>query len=383
MSDRPDRPIRAVLDAELDESDVPRLWEGVEARRAARRTTRRAARIAGVAAALGLAIGAGWWLRGGEDAPAAARAGLEAAPFLGPLSPGRRVSFADGSWIEAGPEGVVELLQNGPRDVALHLRAGRVEVEVTPGGPRRWVVEAGPARVEVVGTHFVVERREAIVRVAVSRGAVVVRHAELPDGLRRLSAGESVEVGRPRPEPNGVRSQDVLPPPPSSPPAATRESARPWRALAQAGEYDEAYGALGPGGTRRAASGASADELMELADVARHSGHPDEAVAPLARLLSHHASDPSAPFAAFMLGQIELDHLQRPRDAAAHFERALREGLPGALAGDARARLALARERSGDAPGARAAACEYLAAHPDGPRTSAMARRCPDPEAPR
>ncbi|MCA9609183.1 MAG: FecR domain-containing protein [Myxococcales bacterium] len=386
-------PLRDVLDAELDEADVPRLWRGVEQRRARRRVWRKGSSLAAVAAAIGLALAAGWWLRGGaSEEPAFAR--IDGSPILGPLRPGTRTEYADASWVETSAEASASVLSSGPRDFVIHLRAGSIEVQVTPGGPRRWVVEAGDAAVEVVGTQFRVERDGERVLVSVSRGAVVVRHPELDDGLTRVAAGESVVVGAPPPPPIPLAprlapraaitppSAPSVPAPAASPrapsipsPARRTES---WTALARSGDYERAYAALGPGGTRRASTGASPAELMDLADVARQSGHPAEAVAPLERLLSQYPSDPSAPLAAFVLGQIELDQLHRPREAARHFDRAIEAGLPAALAGDAQARLALARAQSGDAEGAREAACAYLAEHPDGLRAAAMRRRCPE-----
>lgn len=396
MAERLPAPVRETLDAELDEADIPRLWRGVEARRERRRAARRATVILAVAAALGLAILGGWWLRGAdpEPPPDATLSRVDGAPTLGSLPAGARVEYDDGSWIETGAETSASVLSSGPRDFVLHLRSGRIEVQVTPGGPRRWVVEAGAATVEVVGTQFRVERSGLRVRVSVSRGSVVVRHPTLEDGLRRVSAGDAVEVGREAAPPTEPRARAAAPPAepvavdeppalePSPEPRPTRRAEPSWRELAESGDYEAAYAALGAGGTVRRSTGASAAELMQLADVARHSGHPADAVAPLEQLLAHHATDPGAPMAAFMLGQVELDQLHRPADAARHFERALAAGLPGALAGDARARLALAREQSGDVAGARAAACEYLSEHPEGSRAAAMRRRCPDDPAP-
>lgn len=396
MAERLPTPLRDAVDAELDEADVPRLWRGVEARRLRRRAWRRATLAGAAAAAIGLAIVAGWWLRGEPpEASSGALTRVDGATVLGPLSPGARLELADASWVEPSPEAAVSVLSSGPSDFVLHLRAGAIEVQVTPGGPRRWVVEAGAATVEVVGTQFRVERDGARVRVSVSRGAVVVRHPTLEDGLRRLAAGEAIELGAPavtaaEPPPaarpaslaSGQPAPEATPTEPEPEPATPPRRGEPsWVALARGGDYDRAYAALGADGTHRPAAGASPAELMQLADVARYSGHPAEAVGPLERLLSHHPSDASAPLAAFVLGQIELDQLRRPRDASRHFARALSAGLPAALAGDARARLALAREQAGDRDGAREAACDYLTRHPEGSRASAMTRLCPDAEA--
>ena len=79
---------------------------------------------------------------------------------------------------------------------------------------------------------------------------------------------------------------------------------------------------------------------MLLADVARLSGHPREAVAPLERMIAEHPGDPRAPVAAVMLGRLEMDRLVRPERARRAFERARELGLPAALAPDVDRRLA-------------------------------------------
>jgi transmembrane sensor len=145
-----------------------------------------------------------------------------------------------------------------------------------------------------------------------------------------------------------------------------------WRELARGGRDAEAYAALGAQGLRREARRLGVDDLLALADVARLSGHPAEAVAPLARILSDFSHDPQAPLAAFALGRLELDALARPRAATAAFERALELGVPHSLRDDVSARLVEARERAGDGAAARAAASAYLREFPSGRHRAEM-----------
>jgi transmembrane sensor len=116
---------------------------------------------------------------------------------------------------------------------------------------------------------------------------------------------------------------------------------------------------------------AHVDELLALADVARLSGHPEEAVVPLTRLMEEHPTDPNASLAAFSLGRVEeaLGHEQRAADA---YERALGLGLPDALVPDALGRRAEALEDAGEHEHAREAARRYLDRAPDGARAEAM-----------
>lgn len=389
--DRLPAPIREVLDVEPEETDVPRLWRGVEERRARRRARHRGAAPFLAAAAVLLLVGT-WVVASQRSDPSAAPDRLvrvDGAPFAGDLAPAQRVALSDGSWIETGSDTRLSVLHNDGRDVVLHLREGDVDVEVHPGGPRRWVIEAGEAVVEVVGTHFTVSRQGHAIRVSVSRGQVIVRHPDLDDGLQRLGAGRSVEVGesappdpptssRPTPtlvEPTGTTGSDAVPEPSSE-----EEEPSPARPTSPPAPVPSADSESEPR-ARRVVTGestASPDELLSLADVARDSGHPELAVSPLEQLLRDHPRHRNAPIAAFTLAQIELDRLGRPRAAARHLEQALALGL-GPLEADARARLAIARGRTGDASGARSAACDYLEAQPNGAHAAAMRELCSSP----
>ena len=55
---------------------------------------------------------------------------------------------------------------------------------------------------------------------------------------------------------------------------------------------------------------------MLLADVARLSGHPLEAVEPLELAMTRHSSSSRAAVAAFTLGRLESDVLRRQGRAA-------------------------------------------------------------------
>jgi transmembrane sensor len=158
----------------------------------------------------------------------------------------------------------------------------------------------------------------------------------------------------------------------ASAPAVPAPSA--WRRLAQDGDNARAYAALGPAGIARAAHDASVDDLMALADVARRSGHPADAVAPLSQVISAHGQDPRAPLAAFALGRLQLDALSQPGLAAQSFARAISLGLPRSLQEDAFARLVEARARAGDAFGAQTAARDYEQRFPSGQRLEQVRR---------
>jgi hypothetical protein len=160
----------------------------------------------------------------------------------------------------------------------------------------------------------------------------------------------------------------------ASPLAQTGSPTSSWKDWAQRGQNAKAYAELGPGGIERAAQAAAVGDLLVLADVARLSGHPREAVNPLERVVQKHAGDSRAPLAAFMLGRVQLDSLGAPAAGARAFERAIALGLPGGLAEDAYAGVVESRARAGERSGARAAYAEYLAKYPGGRRGKELQR---------
>jgi transmembrane sensor len=251
---------------------------------------------------------------------------------------------------------------------------------VRPGGPRRWQIECGLATVEVVGTRFSCERTPGRLRVSVQRGVVIVRGERVADRARRLAAGESLDVVE---APLGAEAApaDLAPELPAldevyaaepAVAAPTAPAALPWRELARGGRHGEAFATLGESGVRRETQRLGVADLLALADVARLSGHPREAVAPLERILTRFARDPQAPLAAFALGRLELDALDQPRKAATALERALVLGVPKSLKEDVRARLVEAYGRAGDRAAARTAARAYLQEFPDGRERAEM-----------
>ena len=234
------------------------------------------------------------------------------------------------------------------------------------------------------------------------RGVVLVSGERVPNRVRRLAAGEALTVEE-RVRPAALVPEPALPARPemASPGSADDESAvappaapvavpakelhgrasgeGSWRELARNGRHQEAYAALGPKGIGREARRLGVADLFALADVARLSGHPADAEAPLERILADHAADPQAALAAFALGRLELDSLQKPGRAAAAFARALELGVPQTLREDLRARLVEAYLRVGDRAAARSAAREYEREFPNGRYARSIESRLSEP----
>lgn len=276
-----------------------------------------------------------------------------------------RVALSDGSFVTLDPGAKAQVVANQPDRLTLLLKSGGVRFEVKPGGRRRWLIEAGVASVEVVGTIFSVHRSTAGVSVSVERGTVLVRSDQLPDRLVRLDAGHFVfarargdEPAKPAPAP--VEAERPVTPPPHAPPPKPSPVPPPdWRTPASSGDFEAAWAALGePGFRARVAASRDPEELLLLSDLARATQHWAPAAAALSRLLEVSPGDPSA---AFMLGRLELEQLSRPAEAAKHFA-----GVSGPLAGDARVREVEALAAAGQLDLAIAAAHAALEKSEDG-----------------
>jgi len=182
-------PVRDVLRDDLDEGAVQRIWQGVDRRKAPRRWGIAAA----VVAVAALAIIVVPTLRGGPvhlsngDALVATRA--VDAPLTLALDDGSRIVLERGAAIEP-------LVNDGTR-LSLLQPAGRARYEVEPGGPRTWIIEAGLASVEVVGTRFAVTRTPERLVVEVERGRVLVRGERVPNRVATLGAHERIEISAP------------------------------------------------------------------------------------------------------------------------------------------------------------------------------------------
>jgi transmembrane sensor len=387
-----------VLRARVDDLAVERMWRDVERRRDAAalpRTQARPMRLALCVAVAALGLSLLFAVRlparvGPSDAPGPLHLAGGGDPGVMATGPGTPGSFAfdDGSTMTLSPDARLETLENDGHAFITLLKRGATTFHVQPGGPRRWSIECGLATVEVVGTRFEVERAPSRVRVNVEHGSVLVRGERVRDRVQTLIDGQSLEVSDATPSPQAGVDPSTLPQstagqgaPVAAPAATAGRPASPasvasgqWRDLAQRGEYAQAYGTLGTEGVQRVSESGAVGDLLAVADVARLSGHPADAVGPLARVASEHPDDPRAPLASFMLGRLELDALGDASRAANAFRGAIVLGIPGTLLEDAYARLVEACARAGDRDAARRAAAEYSARFPGGSRASVVAR---------
>ncbi|HET7543251.1 MAG TPA: FecR domain-containing protein [Polyangiaceae bacterium] len=350
-------PLSNQLDARADDATLQRIWGRIGARRHGSRIVARRTRawlwgFAGAALVLALTLIATHWPRqpahaalSSESGPLTARSG-ESLSVLGEPQASTR-ELADGSTIALDAGSRLEILANDSHTFASVLREGRGNFSVRPGGPRRWVVEAGLATVEVVGTRFSVARLASAVLVKVEHGTVLVRSSQLRDDVQRLTAGQELLIRAPE----ATHLAQVEPAPASAalPPSNSGSSA--------------------PANGRP-----SLDALLTRATDQRRRGDWRGAEDSLRQALAEHAAEPQAALAAFTLGKLLLDNQGRPAEAARAFSRCLSLSPPASLAEDAWFRLIEAHAKSGNAQAAEAAAREYRARYPAGRHTRDLAR---------
>jgi transmembrane sensor len=396
-------PLRTVLRDGVDDVGIHRMWRRIERRREdaslrasqpniARRAVQSALALVPAAALAWLAF---WLVTARREKPAGPLQLLDQSPLTAMESfadSPRDFAFDDGSHVTLQAGAALHVRQNDGRAFGSSLHDGDALFDVRPGGPRRWSIDCGaaavPVTVEVVGTRFHLTCESSSARISVERGIVLVRGANVPDGQVRLSEGKSLTVDRALPLPSSVESPPLPPASAaheapldtlSAKPARGAASSEAWKDLARRGAYDQAYGLLGAPGVHRVSDTGAVSDLLAVADVARLSGHPADAIAPLRRVVTDHAGDSRAPLAAFMLGRLEFAALGNAGAAADAFALAIAVGLPHSLVEDAYARLVEARVRAGDRAGARRAAKEYDERFPGGPHAAAIAAWVAEP----
>ncbi|HEX6239722.1 MAG TPA: FecR domain-containing protein, partial [Polyangiales bacterium] len=290
------------------------------------------------------------------------------------------VTLDDGSRIHLAAHSQLELIENSGERVRSVLHAGWARFEVKPGGPRRWIVDAGLAEVQVVGTAFTVSTSRDETHVRVHHGRVLVRSALVESGLAQLNAGDTLHL-RARPEPvtqppaPSPALQALVEPMPvaeadTSAPAAPQpgvEAVVPPPASEPALQPRPASGAAAPSRPRVASTSFTLRSALEQADALRAQGEPRRAAQLLARELWAHPGAEGLGLTALTLAQLQLDELHEPAQAARSFALAHEApGLPPALREQALARQVEALVRANQHSVARARADEYARRYPAG-----------------
>jgi transmembrane sensor len=272
--------------------------------------------------------------------------------------------FSDGSSIEAKPNTAVRGLASTAQEFSVLLERGTIDVKVTPGGPRRWVIEAKRARIEVVGTQFSVSRgaRDEVI-VAVKVGVVLVRSPWLAEGVERVTAGrtlrlESPEIAPPNPSPsNGNSRVESLERDSSLTDRSTVHAASELPLIASNAVPSTAF-AVEP-------LPVTAATLLREADQLRVSGEAARAERLLERLVQQFRAAPEAAFGAYSLGVVRIK-LGKTALAAEAFKVALNLKSSESLKQDCFLRLIETELSLGDRPKALELNDEYRRRFPAG-----------------
>jgi transmembrane sensor len=356
LADPERAPLGSALQPELAEADVPELWHRIET---GLTLAWRAPGLAFAAALLAVLV---WWVHRPPPAGALALEGGAAPIALGAGSQAKRFGFADGSRVDVAAGAELRVVQNDARTFVTALAHGRTTFDVHPGGPRRWVIDAGPASVEVVGTHFTVQRDGESVAVAVEHGIVLVRSRELAGGSVRLTAGQTVRVARP-----AGPSASTIPP---AVPASAAAPVAPVPAAALALSTLAAPSEVSSTGSAQALD--AVGRALAAADIARKRGDRAEAVRAFeAALAAAGRGDRRRGLAALSLARLVLT--QNP-DQAARVLRDAFAAMPAGLLEDALARRVEAEARAGHREEAARLAAEYERQFPAGQRTDEVRR---------
>ncbi len=298
------------------------------------------------------------------------------APAGAPAPVRSAMALEDGSVVDLeGADTVVETLETTAANTDLRVVRGSATFRVVHNPSRVFRVHAGGLTAEVVGTVFRVVRLKAEARVEVISGKVRVSYDEqdtvLSGGSSVTVADRTVYEAPVSAAPSAIPSADAKPVLDANA-AAPGSSQLPWRDLARAADFEQAYDSLQRAG--RSDVRDNPDDLLLAADVARLSRHPVEAVPHLRAVIARHRRDARAPLAAFTLGRVLLESLGRPGEAATAFRTAQELAPSGLLVEDALAREVEALSRAGETAAARARAELYVHRYPQGRKVSLVRR---------
>ncbi|MES1205528.1 MAG: tetratricopeptide repeat protein [Pseudomonadota bacterium] len=325
-------------------------------------------------------------------------AGDEGRPIFTDARSDLPLRFWDGSAVtfRAGSAGRLQRLTDTGAEVVLDR--GRLDAHVVHGASTLWLVHAGPFRVRVTGTRFVVTWLAGQLNVVVHEGSVIIGGGSLGAGVP-LAAGHQLTVDRGilRIEtaaaasgagtedesvaatfPDAGHPEEEKVPAPDAPGAvvhAARVSAtattpdRDWFALAERGAYRQAHAIATKAGWDDLCGGLDARRLLMLGDVARHSGAQADARRAFESLVTRFPKDRLTGDALFSLGRLAFEAGQ-PGEAERWFERYLEDWPQGPLGDQASGRLLECTIRRGDDQAARKAAERYLARAPRGPHAA-------------
>jgi transmembrane sensor len=274
---------------------------------------------------------------------------------------GRTLAFEEGSQIRMAPQSELSVVSNDGSNLVFSLRRGQANFSVTPGGPRRWTVDAGSVVVRVVGTVFSVERGASGTRVAVIEG-IVSASGSIPGGSVQLGAGQSVESLAPPRAPAEQTEQTEQ----RSPSSSGKKSDRVFSLddLEPREEVGSTHDEGRPSSRAVDDAGDVVARLLRDADQHRRQGRLGQAAAALrAAVRVGPPSDPRRALAALSYARLNLN----PSEVAEVLSMTI-DTMPPSLREPALSRLVQALRQSGQEAAAHSWQRTYLAEFPSGPR---------------
>jgi hypothetical protein len=337
-------------------------------------------------------------------------------------SGGTELQFSDGSALALDPGTSTRVTDIDSHGSRVLLESGRAHVRVTHKPAAKWVIDAGPYSVHVVGTEFDVRwsGTEEVLDVQMQRGTVIVRGPLARGGLT-MEAGqhlvanakegeifldatpgtEAANLPRARaesPEPTFAEDPTAPAAPPASTPAVvpahvlrghpntgrgapTAPAAdATWSKLIAQGDFQAVLADAEQRGLARTFETASAADLTALADAARYVRRTDVAKRALLAERDRFSRSTGAREAAFFLGGLAEDEsgVSATKTALDWYERYLSESPRGTYAAQALGRQMILVHKLRGSAAARPIATDYLARFPAGPYADAAKKLLQD-----
>jgi hypothetical protein len=230
------------------------------------------------------------------------------------------------------------------------------------------------------GPRVKVERELPAPAEQIAREPAPAAEPRLRDSSERPTEPRPLRHRRPRPVADPPSGE---PEPLASEPVAPVEAVAPpeWYRLWDEDEYQRAREAIErQGGFDTALEQASADQAMAMVDLARFSHENALAIEALRRVVDRYPTDPNAPIAALMLGNM-LEHAGDTRGAAEAFQAYRALSPEGDFAEDALARQIEAALEQRDPDRARGLVTQYEQEFPNGSRIEELRAELHEAEA--
>lgn len=306
---------------------------------------------------------------------------------------GIQVLFNEGSRFDLTPgaRGRIRAVDRSGAHLALEL--GTASLHITPGAPRRWLVDVGPFLVTVKGTVFTVswdpsneqfelqlQRGQVVVNGPVSAGEIALRAGQRL--AVNLAASETIISEDPAPGQAGAAVSDRSPTPTgaviaSPAPGPARASLLPaaakpavadhrWREHLARGNWERILDEVGRLGVSETLNKASSEDLFALSNAARYHHEFDLARSALLAERRRFPGSPRALDALYLLGRVEESHEAGTAQAIAWYDEYLAHAPHGPLVGEALGRKMILTERLAGPERARAVADDYLRRFPKG-----------------